>query len=258
MTAAIDEESEHSVARILIIADDLIWNKMLALHLHRCGFHVRFAMTYEEGRYLLLTSSFDVILLRMECSIIDEILRSKYLSLPPPSCHIVVMATNTGYEGPSRFLDNGADDYFHASYTPTEIASRLKAIQRRRIIGADGIDVSYRTKINQPSLRFCFNGWVLNCSRAELFAPSGVQVSLTKGEYCLLKMLVSCRGAVQTREALTYALKGEKMGGYYRTTDTAICRLRRKLFEYDSEELIKSVPKKGYKLVVTANHISDE
>ncbi|RYF23309.1 MAG: response regulator transcription factor [Oxalobacteraceae bacterium] len=258
MTAKIDEESEHSVARILIIADDLIWNEMLALHLHRCGFHVRFAMTYEEGRYLLLTSSFDVILLRMECSVVDKILQSEYLSLPPHSCNIVVMATNTGYEGPSRFLDNGADDYFHASYPPTEIASRLKAIQRRRIIGANGTDVLYRTKINQPSLRFYFKGWILDCSRSELFAPSGTQVNLTKSEYCILQMLVSCQGEVQTREAITYAIKGEKRGGYHRTTDTAICRLRRKLFEYDSNELIKSIPKEGYKLVVTANHISDE
>jgi hypothetical protein len=32
MTAKIDKESEHSVARTLIIADDLSWNKMHVLN----------------------------------------------------------------------------------------------------------------------------------------------------------------------------------------------------------------------------------
>jgi DNA-binding response OmpR family regulator len=155
-------------------------------------------------------------------------------------------------------LDDGADDYFHMSYPPAEITSRLRAVQRRRLIDSEGMARSSLIKVNQPSLRFYFCGWNLDCGKSELYNPDGIQVPLTNGEYRILSRLASSQGRVQTRQALTYALKGDKSGRYHRTADTAISRLRRKLLKYCSDELIRLVPREGYKLVVAATHISDE
>jgi two-component system OmpR family response regulator len=258
MTVKTDEQSGHSVARVLIIADDLGWEKVLAPHLNRYGFSVRSATGRDEAQYLLSKQDFDIALLRLECSVAEKILQSGTLLRAPGSPHIIVMAMDDERASASRFLDHGADDYFHMSYPGAEIISRLHAIQRRRLLASGEPERSSLRKSNQPSLRFSFRGWVLDCARSELYDPDGIQVPLTKGEFCVLSKIVPSQGRVQTRQALTYALKGGDLGGYHRTTDTAISRLRRKLAEYDSEELIQAVPKKGYKLAVTATHLSDE
>jgi two-component system OmpR family response regulator len=258
MTVKTDDQSGHSVARVLIIADDLGWEKVLTSHLNRYGFFVRSAAGRDEAQYILSKEDFDIAMLRLERSVTEQILQSGTLLRAACFPHIIVMAMDDERASASRFLDHGADDYFHISYTSPEIISRLHAIRRRRLLAAEESERSYFRKSNQPSLRFSFRGWVLDCARSELYDPDGIQVPLTKGEFCVLSKIVPNQGRVQTRQALTYALKGGDLGGYHRTTDTAISRLRRKLAEYDSEELIQAVPKEGYKLAVTAIHISDE
>jgi DNA-binding response OmpR family regulator len=258
MTAKTNEQSWNSVARLLIITDDLGWNKFLTSHLNRYCFYVRSASSYDEAQYLLSTDEFDFILLGLERTAVERILQSENPFRAANSRHIIVMAMDDERSMASRFLDIGADDYFHMSYPPSEIISRLHAIRRRRLLNSEGPAKPSLRKVNQPSLRFTFRGWILDCARSELYDPDGIHVPLTKGEFCALSKLASNEGRVQTREALTYALKGGESGKYHRTTDTAISRLRRKLAVHDSEELIQTVPKEGYKLAVTAIHISDE
>jgi DNA-binding response OmpR family regulator len=259
MTAKADEQSDHSVARLLIIADDPAWEKSLRGLLKRFRIHARSVASYDE--YLFASpgsDDVDMMLIRLERVAVERIIERESQCRATSSIHIIVMAVDEVDSCPSHFLDMGADDYFHISYEPAEIISRLHAIRRRRLLDSRVVAKQLPRLVNQPAYRFSFHGWILDCTTMELSAPDGRHVPLTKGECRVLSKLVSRQGQAQTRESLSRVLGGGASGVHHRAIDTAVSRLRRKLAVFADDELIQTVPREGYRLAVPALHISDE
>ncbi|MDW5264275.1 MULTISPECIES: response regulator transcription factor [Acidobacteriaceae] len=132
-------------------------------------------------------------------------------------------------------LEVGADDYLPKPFNPRELVARIKAILRRlddRRAGRDSctagditIDIALR------------EAWV-----------AGKSVQLTTVEFALLEALVRNAGRALTRDYLTDAALGRKLGAFDRSIDVHISNLRKKLDIYGDVERIKTIRGSGYLL----------
>ncbi len=82
-----------------------------------------------------------------------------------------------------------------------------------------------------------------------LTAPDGVVVSLSGGEYRLLRLLVEHPNRVLNRDQLMELIHGREADPYDRAIDVQVSRLRQRLRDDTREpQLIKTVRGEGYVL----------
>jgi DNA-binding winged helix-turn-helix (wHTH) protein len=93
-----------------------------------------------------------------------------------------------------------------------------------------------------------FAGLVLNLDACILARDSGEAVPLTRGEFAVLRMLVSRPGRVISRDALLDAFANRRFEPFDPIVDVLVGKLRRKI-ERDPKQphLIVTVPGEGYR-----------
>jgi two-component system OmpR family response regulator len=156
-------------------------------------------------------------------------------------------------------LEIGADDYVTKPFDLRELLARITAILRRT--GAEGSSknaaaVAAAAPLAAPGApspsRAClaFAGFSLDPAARSLTDAKGQGVSLTTGEFDLLKVFTEHPGRVLSRDFLLEQTRGRDAGPFDRTIDVQVGRLRKKL-EDDAEQpkIIKSVRGAGYVLV---------
>lgn len=102
---------------------------------------------------------------------------------------ILILTARSDEDSVVRALEEGADDYIVKPFRARELASRLRAIQRRR-----GAKQAYR-----------FGALRIDAAAAQVFMDE-VPLALTAQEYRLLLLFVSNPGCVLERGALLQAL----------------------------------------------------
>lgn len=140
-------------------------------------------------------------------------------------------------------LELGADDYVTKPVSLRELQARVSAILRRVEMMANSsqtADADDAKVIEKDGLRIDPLGRSVHFSDA--------QIPLTAKEFDLLYLLASNPGRVFSRNYLLDALWGDSYGGFERTVDTHIQRLRRKLGESSNvDERIVTLWGVGYK-----------
>jgi two-component system OmpR family response regulator len=136
-------------------------------------------------------------------------------------------------------LEVGADDYLPKPCNPRELLARIRAVLRRRIEPAAA---------DPAGLVAEFDGWTLDLVRRELSSPDGVLISLSDGEFSLLRVFVDRPQQPLAREELLDLARGKGTDSYDRSIDVQISRLRRKLDSATNshDELIRTVRNEGY------------
>ena len=83
-------------------------------------------------------------------------------------------------------------------------------------------------------------------------SPTGEVISIPRGEYRALRLLIANTGQIVTRQQLIKEMTGRDLRSNDRTVDVTIRRLR-KHFESveDSPELINTIHGEGYRFVGT-------
>ena len=126
-------------------------------------------------------------------------------------------------------LNIGADDYISKPYSIREVVARIKAILRRRnIIG------------NQPNL-VTYRDLKMDLSKKKTYI-SDSEISLTKKEFEILKLLLNNQGQVFSREEILSKIWTDEVYVLDRTIDVNITRLRKKIGEYPQPEKKGSSP----------------
>lgn len=140
-------------------------------------------------------------------------------------------------------LEVGADDYLAKPCNPRELLARIRAVLRRR-----------QEPSGEPAGVVAeFAGWRLDLVRRELTSPDGVLITLSDGEFSLLRVFVERPQQPLTREELLELARGREADSYDRSIDVQISRLRRKLdgAVQSHEELIRTVRNEGYMFTPT-------
>ena len=90
----------------------------------------------------------------------------------------------------------------------------------------------------------------LDTAARSLVNPQGIDVTLTSGEFDLLRAFAQHAGRVLSRDFLLETTRGREAGPFDRTIDVQVGRLRKKLeIDADDPRIIKSVRGAGYIMV---------
>ncbi len=137
-------------------------------------------------------------------------------------------------------LEIGADDYLTKPFNPQELTIRARNILNRINQSANEVEDDV----------IKFNNWTLDCQARKLTSPTGEVMSIPRGEFRALRLLIKHAGQIVTRQQLIKEMTGRDLRSNDRTVDVTIRRLR-KHFEIDenSPELINTIHGEGYRFV---------
>lgn len=141
-------------------------------------------------------------------------------------------------------LEIGADDYLTKPFNPRELTIRARNILNRMS----------QTKMEKESATITFNQWTLDGNSRQMTTPNNEIISIPRGEYRALNLLIANAGQIVTRQQLIKEMTGRDLRSNDRTVDVTIRRLR-KHFESveDSPELINTIHGEGYRFVGTVD-----
>lgn len=223
---------------ILIVDDDPEIRELLTTYLTKSGYRVSAArdgrqMWREFERKPITLVVLDVMLPGDDGLTLCRNLRSQS-NVP------IIMLTARGEEMDRILgLEMGADDYLPKPFNPRELQARIKAVLWR---ARELLDSRPETG---EQIRFA--GWTLDTAARHLITEDAVIVSLSGGEYKLLRIFLDAPRRVLSRDQLMTKMEGRDWTPDERTIDIQISRLRKRLREDAREpQLIKTVRGEGY------------
>ena len=228
---------DEATPRILVVDDDPGIREVLTEYLGQHGYAAEGAATAAEMDRAIAIRAPDLIVLDVMMPGEDGLSVCRRLAGRGPP---IVMLSAMG-EDTDRIigLELGADDYLAKPCNPRELLARVRAVLRRP-----------RETDEPEGAALSFAGWRLDLMRRELARPDGRIVSLSAGEFALLRAFVERPGRVMTRDQLLERARGADSDVFDRAMDVQISRLRKKLDDGSGLEMIQTLRGEGYRFDV--------
>ncbi len=207
--------------KILVVDDDMRLRALLERYLLEQGFVVRAVANSEQMDRLLERENFHLMVLDLMLPGEDGLsicrrLRQQQDELP------IIMLTAKGDEVDRIIgLELGADDYLAKPFNPRELLARIRAVLRRKTVELPGAPTSDETIVE-------FGEFKLNLATREM-TQEGKPISLTSGEFAVLKTLVTHPREPMSRDKLMNLARGRDYSALERSIDVQVSRLRRML-----------------------------
>lgn len=211
--------------KVLLIEDDSLLGQSLKEYLELKGIQVKWLTDGGDVEVVLLTESFDVIILDLilphqRGEDILKKLRASGVDIP-----VLILTAKRSLADKEVCFDYGADDFLSKPFHPKELLLRLKALARR----------GRRRFVQLGDLRVDLDGGVVYRGEQE--------VKLSKKAWMLLSLLLRHRGEVVSKEKiLNYVWGGDPVG---EEIIRVYIKELRKILPSDSIETYKG---RGYRL----------
>ena len=226
---------------LLLVDDERSIREPLAQYLVRNGFRVTAVENAAEARLRLNANAIDLVILDIMMPGEDGLSLCRHIR---ETSEIPVILLTARSEETDRIvgLEMGAEDYLPKPCNPRELLARIRTVLRRhRRQEEETADPTAR------KLRFA--GWQIDMGARLLTDPDNVVVTLTDGEFRLLRAFIEHPRRVLSRDQLLDITQGREANAFDRAIDNQISRLRKKI-EPDPKNptLIKTVWGGGYTL----------
>ena len=211
--------------KILVVDDDVRLRELLQRYLTEQGFTVKVASDAKEMDVILAAEPIDLLVLDLMLPGEDGLsicrrVRGSGTLLP------IVMLTARGDEVDRIIgLEMGADDYLPKPFNPRELLARINAVMRRH----------ERLQPSAPAANtdsVTIGEFIFNASTRSL-SKDGASVTITSGEFALLKVFVDHPRQPLSRDRLMQLARGRELDVFDRSIDVQVSRLR-KLIEPDA------------------------
>jgi two-component system phosphate regulon response regulator OmpR len=215
--------------RILIVDDDQRLRDLVVRYFTEQGFEARAVSDAPAMDKQLARERYDLLVLDLMLPGEDGLAICRRLrgdSKSPGTGPAIIMLTAKGDEVDRIVgLEMGADDYLPKPFNPRELVARVNAVLRRRQPAGPPGAPTTDTEIHR------FGLFEFNLSTRSL-AREGKPVTLTTGEFSVLKVLVQHPRQPLSRDKLMELARGREYGVFDRSIDVQISRLR-KIIEDD-------------------------
>ena len=207
--------------RILVVDDEEDLCEILKYNLENEGFWVDTANSAEEALKLNLTD-YSLLLLDVMMGEISGFKMASMLKKDKATATIPIIfitARDTENDTVTGF-NLGADDYISKPFSLREVVARVKAVLRRTV----------EAQSAQPDV-LTYRGLSMDIAQKRV-TINGEDVSLTKKEFEILKLLLKSPGKVFSREDILAKIWSDEVYVLDRTVDVIITRLRKKIGDY--------------------------
>ena len=227
-----------AATRVLIVEDDPNIVDLMRANLAVRGFDTFVSTDGSKALTLLETEQPDMVLLDLMLPEVDGFELCRQIR-ERSNVAIIVVSARGGERDKVTALNMGADDYMTKPFSVEELMARITATLRRtRASGAA-----------EPESRVITAGAVVIDLANQQVTRAGSPVHLTPTEFALLRELVTNRGKLLSHAHLLRRVWGH---GYQTETEYVrvyVRRLRAKLETDESEPLIITAPRAGYRFV---------
>ncbi|MBI9048472.1 MAG: response regulator transcription factor [Anaerolineaceae bacterium] len=205
------------MANILIVDDELLYQRLVKVNLEQEGYQVTQASDGESALDIISETSFDLIILDIMMPGIDgfetcERIR-QFSNIP------IIMLTAKGEENDRvKGLNYGADDYVIKPFSATELIARVKAVLRR----AQSMETVYQSRY------FSHQNLKIDFAKAEVWKDEK-PIYLSATEYRLLIHFAHNIGKVLSAKDLLSTVWGESYKNDKEILWVSIARLRQKI-----------------------------
>jgi two-component system alkaline phosphatase synthesis response regulator PhoP len=223
---------------ILVVEDDAGIRTILQDTLSSQGYHVISADNGIRGLELALELKTDLIILDVMLPLMDGFEICKRIRKEGITSPVLMLTVKDEEVDKVLGLELGADDYVTKPFSLKELSARVKALLRRvedyrdemRIYSFGSIELDFNTFESRKN---------------------GKDLGLTPLELKLLKLLITSRGRVITRDEFLDAIWGaDNLSVSHRTVDSHIAHIRKKIEDDASHPRhILSVHSIGYRFV---------
>ncbi|MEZ0232105.1 MAG: two-component system response regulator OmpR [Methylophilaceae bacterium] len=215
---------QEPAKKILMVDDDLRMRELLQRYLGEQGFNVRTASDSAEMNTALAQEHVDLLVLDLMLPGEDGLAICRRLRAAGNAMPIIMLTARGDEVDRIIGLEMGADDYLPKPFNPRELLARINAIMRRQ----------ERVVPGSPSREeeiITFGDLVFDLSTRTL-TKNGESITITSGEYALLKVFVDHPRQPLSRDRLMQLARGRELDVFDRSIDVQVSRLRR-LIEAD-------------------------
>ena len=219
---------------VLVVEDDFQLNEMLKKVLLKEGYDVETAFSGTEALLLLENRMIDLVVLDLMLpgvsgeKVLDKI--KEKMDIP-----IIILSAKSEIDSKVDLIKRGADDYITKPFDNKELLVRIEAVMRR----------SEPSKMRK---KYGYKDIVLDTSSYSV-KVAGVEVSFTKYEYLILKLLMSEPGRIFTKNNIYESIWNEEFFGEENAINVHISNIRKKLSEINkNEQYIETVRGLGFRL----------
>jgi len=231
----VTKKEPYVKTKVLLIEDDLSITELVRYNLERANYSIDTVTDGEEGLYMAIQDTPDVILLDWMLPNLSGLEICRQLRRNEGTANVPIILLTARADEPDRVrgLEMGADDYVVKPFSPKELIARIQAVLRRVRPALAGEDLVFDDiRLDNVSHRVTRNG-------------EAVQLGPT--EYRLLRHFMENPGRVFSREQLLDSVWGHNVYVEPRTVDVHIRRLR-KAMNAAGEDYIRTVRSAGYAL----------
>jgi two-component system alkaline phosphatase synthesis response regulator PhoP len=231
--------NKTSKGTILIVEDEEALQTTLRLSLNLEGYDVSVTSDGASALRRVREEYFDLMILDIMLPELDGISVCETIRLTNTDLPILMLSARSGGSDRVLGLKKGADDYLTKPFHLEELLLRVEKLIRKN-----------RKLQENPQIEdvFSFGGNRIDFNAQEALNKAGERIELSQRETMLLRLLISHRNEVVSREKILQSVWGYQVYPTTRTIDNFILNFR-KYFEEDSRapKYFHSVRGVGYR-----------
>ena len=225
--------------KILIVDDDREIRDLLAEFLETHGLPTALAANGEQMRQRIAADRPDLVVLDLTLPGEDGLALCREL-IAGSRIPIIMLTARSAPVDRIVGLEMGADDYLTKPFEPRELVARIRSVLRR-----SETQPAVPTLVAPRNLRFA--QWQLDLGARHLIDRAGTVISLSSGEYRLLREFLQHPNHVLSRDQLLNVVSGRDNDAFDRSIDLQVSRLRQKLGDdARTPQVIKTIRNEGY------------
>jgi len=219
--------------RILIVEDEVDLAENIKKGLVEEGLAVDVSNDGEEGKFLIETEAYDLVILDLMLPKIDGITLCKQIREQKIKVPVLMLTAKTTLEDKISGFDVGADDYLVKPFDFEELKARVFALIRRS------------GSIELPILEI--DNLKLDSQKHEVYRGNQ-KLDLTPKEFAILELLLRNKEKVVTRTMISEHVWDYNFESISNLVDVLIGTLRKKVDTKGYKKLIRTVYGVGFKL----------